>query len=75
MYFNNVHILIYVAIFIVGLIIGKFIAWCNTRLPERKKIFSKDFLEEDKKGLKGNYIFMIITGLMYIALLYRFRYR
>lgn len=72
MYFNNVHILIYVAIFIIGLIIGKFIAWCNSRLPERKKIFSKDFFEADKNGIKGNYIFMIVTAIMYVILLYRF---
>lgn len=72
MYFNNVHILIYVAIFIVGLIVGKFVAWCNIRLPEKKKIFSKDFFEENKNGIKANYIFMIITGTVYIALLYRF---
>lgn len=72
MYFNNVHILIYVSIFIVGLIIGKFVAWCNIRLPEKKKIFSKEFFEENKKGIKANYIFMIIIGVVYIALLYRF---
>lgn len=72
MYFNNLHILIYVAIFLIGLIIGKFVAWCNMRLPEKKKIFSKEFFEENKKGLKCNYIFMIFTGTMYAALLYRF---
>lgn len=72
MYFNNVHILIYVAIFIVGLIVGKLAAWCNIRLPERKKIFTKEFFEENKKGMKYNYIFMIITATIYIALLYRF---
>ena len=72
MYFNNVHILIYVAIFILGLIVGKFIAWCNIRLPEKKKIFSREFFEENRNGLKGNYIFMIITGSVYVATLYRF---
>lgn len=72
MYFNNVHILIYVAIFLVGLFIGKIVAWCNIRIPDKKKIFSKDFFEENKKGLSCNYIFMIITGFMYVALLYRF---
>lgn len=72
MYFNNVHILYYVAIFTIGLIVGKFTAWCNMRLPEKNKIFSKDFFEENKKGLKGNYIFMIATGVLYVALLYRF---
>lgn len=72
MYFNNVHILIYVIIFTIGLIVGKFVSWCNQRLPEKKKIFSKEFFEENKKGIKGNYIFMIITASFYIALLYRF---
>ena len=72
MYFNNIHILIYVAIFIVGLFIGKIVAWCYTRIPEKKKIFSKDFFEEDKKGLKYNYTFMIITGAIYALLLYHF---
>jgi len=39
MYFNNVHILIYVAIAIAGFFIGKFVNWCNYRLPEYKKVF------------------------------------
>lgn len=72
MYFNNIHILIYVAIFILGLFVGKFMAWCNLRLPEKKKVFSKDFFEENKKGLKFNYVFMILIGILYVALLYKF---
>lgn len=72
MYFNNVHILIYVAISIIGLIVGKFVAWCNIRLPENKKILSKEFFEENRNGLKGNYIFMFIIASIYIALLYKF---
>jgi leader peptidase (prepilin peptidase)/N-methyltransferase len=72
MYFNNVHILIYVAIALIGLIVGKFIAWCNTRIPENKKVFSKEFFKENKNGLKNNYIFMIATAIIYIALLYKF---
>lgn len=72
MYFNNVHILYYVVIFVIGLIIGKIVAWCNIRLPEKNKIFSKDFFEENKKGLKNNYIFMIVIAILYCALLYKF---
>lgn len=72
MYFNNVHILIYVAIFIIGLIIGKLVAWCNLRIPEKKKIFSKEFFEENKNGIKYNYIFMITIATIYIAILYKF---
>lgn len=72
MYFNNVHILLYFGISIIGLIVGKFIAWCNIRFPENKKIFSKDFFEENKNGLEKNYIIMSIMAILYIALLYKF---
>lgn len=72
MYFNNVHILFFVAIALLGLIVGKFTAWCNMRLPEKKKIFSKEFFKYNKEGLKYNYIFMIIIATIYIALLYKF---
>jgi len=44
MYFNNVFIGFYVLIAFIGLIIGKFIAWCNIRIPENKKIFSENIL-------------------------------
>lgn len=72
MYFNNVHILIYVAIAILGLLVGKFMAWCNIRLPENKKIFSKEFFKANKEGLENNYIIMIITAILYIGLVYKF---
>lgn len=72
MYFNNIHILKYVVIAIIGLMIGKFVAWCNIRLPENKKIFSKEFFKESKNGLKNNDIIMIIISISYIALLYKF---
>ena len=72
MYFNNVHILNYLAIAMVGLLVGKFTAWCNIRLPENKKIFSKEFIAENEAGLKNNYIFMILTSFLYICLLYKF---
>jgi leader peptidase (prepilin peptidase)/N-methyltransferase len=71
MYFNNVHILLYVAIAIIGLIVGKFTAWCNIRLPEKKKIFSLEFFEENKKGIEKNYIFMLLIAIIYVALLYK----
>lgn len=72
MYFNNVFIGYYVLIAFIGLIVGKFVAWCNIRIPENKKIFSSEFFKENKKGLKLNYVFMIIMAIIYIALLYKF---
>ena len=48
MYFNDIHILYYVAIGLFGLVIGKFVAWCNIRIPEKKKVFSNEFFKENK---------------------------
>lgn len=72
MYFNDVHILYYVAISIIGLLVGKFTAWCNLRIPKKEKIFSKEFFKVNKEGLPKNYIFMSVTAILYIALLYKF---
>ena len=71
MYFNNVHILVYVAIAIAGFFIGKFVNWCNYRLPEYRKVFSKDiFKTKELKGYKPNLLLALITMLIYIILLY-----
>ena len=43
MYINDIHILIYVAVGVAGLLIGQFIDWCNKRLPDYKKILSQEF--------------------------------
>ena len=42
MYINNINILYYVGIIILGMISGQLVDWANKRLPEYKKIFSKD---------------------------------
>ena len=70
MYINDLHILTYVIAGIIGLIIGQFIDWCNLRLPEYKKVFSKDFFKEYLKNCKPKYILMVIVAVSYIALLY-----
>ena len=71
MYFNDVHILVYVAIAISGFFIGKFVNWCNYRLPEYKKVFSKDiFIAKELEGYKPNLLLSLITMLIYIILLY-----
>lgn len=72
MYINDIHILIYVLVGIVGLIVGQFIDWCNKRLPEYKKVLSKEFFTNYMKHFKPNYILMVITALAYITLLYTF---
>ena len=69
---NNVHILVYVAFGILALVVGKLVAWMNVRLPEDKKIFSKDYVKENKEGIEKSYLTRIIMVLLYLALLYHF---
>ncbi len=72
MYFNDVFVGYYVLIVFIGFFVGKIVAWCNVRMPEKKTIFSKEFFEENKKGLELNYFFMISTAVIYALLLYRY---
>ena len=41
------------------------------RLKEEKRVISLDIFKEYKKEFNPNYILMVITSLIYIALLYR----
>ena len=43
MYINDVHIVYYIVSAILGLFVGELVNWANKRLPEYKKVFSKDF--------------------------------
>ena len=70
MYINDINIVYYVIVGILGLVVGQFVDWLNLRLPEYKKVFSKDFFTSYMKNFKPNYILMIITATLYIAILY-----
>lgn len=70
MYFNDVHIVYYIIAAIVGLFIGQMVDWANKRLPEYKKVISKDIITEYKMKFKPNYILMLITSTIYITLIY-----
>ena len=70
MYINDINIVYYVLIGILGLFVGQFIDWINIRLPEYKKIISKEFFTVYLKNFKPKYILMITMAAIYIALLY-----
>jgi len=72
MYIQDINIIYYVVIGIVGLVVGQFVDWCNKRLPEYKKIISKEFFTEYLKNCKPKYLLMTIVAVAYIALLYCF---
>lgn len=70
MYINNINILYYLLIGIIGLSVGQFISWCVIRLPEYKKVFVKEFFSIYLKTEKPKYIYMIVTALLFIGILY-----
>ena len=72
MYINETKIMYYAIVAIVGLFVGMFIGWMNKRLIAEKKVFSKDIFTELKRNFKPNYILMLLTAVIYVALLYRY---
>lgn len=72
MYINDVNIIYYVIVAIIGLFVGEGVNWANKRLPEYKPVFSKEFFTEMKMNFKPNYILMFLTSAIYVTLIYRF---
>ena len=70
MYINDIHIISYVLVGILGLFVGQFVDWCNQRLPEYKNVFSKDFFKVYLKETKPKYLLMLIVAVLYIGTLY-----
>lgn len=70
MYFNDVHIAYYIVAAIVGLFVGQIVDWASKRLPEYKKVISKDIITEYRMNFKPNYILMILTSVIYMSLIY-----
>ncbi|MBR2241302.1 MAG: prepilin peptidase [Clostridia bacterium] len=69
MFIENIHIFWYVGIGILGLIVGRIIGLANQNLPEHKKIFDSQVIKEYIKNSDANYTIMILTSVLYIALL------
>lgn len=72
MYFNDVHVMIYVAFGILGLLVGNILPHINQKLIEHKKIISKDFFKDYIKNFKPHYVHMILIAIIYMALVYKF---
>ena len=56
MYFNNIHILIYIMFGLIGLLIGHFITLANIKLAEHKKVFSNDLEFKKLQEMKNSAI-------------------
>ena len=70
MYINEIHILWYVFVGMIGLFVGQFIDWCNQRLPEYKKVFSREFFTEYLRNCSPKYLLMTVVAVAYVGLLY-----
>ena len=71
MYFHNVHLLWYVSIAMIGFLMGKFVNWCNDRLPDYQPVFSKEIWDRDKrKNYQHNLSLPLITMFLYVILVY-----
>ena len=70
MYIHDVHIAYYLVAAILGLIVGEIISWANKRLPEYKKVISREFITEYKINFKPSYILMLLTAVIYVTLVY-----
>lgn len=71
MYFNDVHIIYYVVIAILGAITGKIVNWANYRLPENKKVISTEFFRKQKQ-YKDNYVVILANIILYVVILNKF---
>ena len=69
MFIDNIHIFWYVGIGILGLIVGRFISLMNKNLPEHKEIFDIQIIKDFIKDTDANYTIMLITCVIYVALL------
>lgn len=72
MYFNDIHILYYFLLLVIGGIIGQFVHYCSRCFIKEQKIFSKESFSKYKRIIIPNYIVIAITAIGYIFLLYKF---
>ena len=70
MYIQDVHILYYIGVAILGLFVGIFTNWAIKRLANEESVLSKDILKELKTNFKPNYIIMLLIAMIYVSLVY-----
>lgn len=70
MYINNIHVLYYFFIGLLGIAVGQFLDFANVRLEEHKKVICKEFFTGYLKNMEINWKTIYIIPLIYVALLY-----
>lgn len=70
MYFNDIHILIYLAVGFMALVVGEIIGLVNERLMNNEKVFEKGSLKKFKREFVPHYRLMILMFCLYVGILY-----
>lgn len=73
MYFNNISIIYYLIIGLIGLIIGKITAYANVAyVQENETVNLRNFWKHRRETYPKQYLTMFIVAALYIAILYKF---
>ena len=75
MYINDIHILYYFFIGLLGLAVGQVMNWANVRLENHEKVFCKEFFTTYLPHMKVNFLLIIPIAIIYIALLYLYGFQ
>ena len=70
MYINNISIIYYLIIGLIGVLIGKITAFANTYFIDEKTPTIVDFWKKRKETFDMQYIIMILVACFYIGILY-----
>ena len=70
MYINNIWVVYYLLIGLIGLVVGKLTAWANTLYVKEENLSIKKFWKTRKQVFKMQYIIMFSIAFFYILLLY-----
>ncbi len=70
MYINDIHILYYFFIGLLGLAVGQLMNWANVRLENHEKVFCKEFFTTYLPHMKINCKILFFTSVIYVLLLY-----
>lgn len=70
MYINDIHILYYFFIGLLGLAVGQVMNWANVRLENHEKVFCKEFFTTYLPHMRINCKILFFTCIIYVLLLY-----
>lgn len=70
MYINDIHILYYFFIGLLGMCVGQFLDYANNKLENHERVICKELFNEYMPNLRINFKNVITMGIIYVALLY-----